>query len=450
MRDFTTACNDAVRNHQDNLRMHSLQQAFEESSSDDLMDNLVSNRRCLIREGKLMRQHKHAAMKYHEFQVFSDVLLTSTANGTALRLEHVITLDKGSDTLCLPVPVMFDAESTWFYVLSKKILYCSADTTEKRDAWVSDITSCLVSNQADSDFYRMKKQIAWVNTIMSEINRLWKQSRETSGLKRHQEEAEWRDSSMDPVYIQVSWWRMLGILKKYEVDGQNVSHKLQRVIDLHAKEVVNRILQSTSLMDSNENLVPSTPSEQALSSLLLDDKPHYLIASGFFFETPSYSKGSSLDDGVRPFILRLFLLSDVLVAAYVDNSAAPLRYAFHIEIKNLLCFDYRAEVGPTAMQLIDESVQLQGRRFSLFGNSSDQKKRERIIFAPSLEIKFDWLSLMMQTCDTYRNVPPGSSLSGSRFDELVINRIPLPLQRVGAMSSATPWDYEEKILKSSR
>ena len=136
MSEFTKKCNEAVRLHQDNIRMHTLQQAFQESGSEGLIDGFVSNKRHIIREGQLLRHHKHVGLKYHEFQVFSDVLLSSAPSGSSLKLEHVIMLNKGCDTICFPIPTMFGSvDSTWFFVCSKKILFCGAKSMDDRNRW---------------------------------------------------------------------------------------------------------------------------------------------------------------------------------------------------------------------------------------------------------------------------------------------------------------------------
>ena len=477
MTSFTSTCNESVRMHQDNLRMHSLKLAFEDSGADgfgpDLIEGFVSNKRRIIREGQLLRHHKHRAASPHEFQVFSDLMLSSAAVGSSLRLEHVVMLGKACDTVCFAIPSMFHtAESSWFFISSQKIFFCKAASMDKRDLWVQDLSKCLIDNKADNDKYLMKKQIALVNAIISQINMLWRENqhanevslnKEGEGQRNHQRDSS--SASMDPVWIQVSWWRLLDILKNLEAgategQGENVpspSSSLQRVIDLHAQEVTNRILQSVGLADmvDGDDLIASTttsssprasgpPTQSSLAALLLNHQPHYLIATGFFFEASSYGAGSSLDDGVRPLILRLLLLSDVLVATYFDTVDTPLRYAFHIHMKDMLCSDFRAdEVGPTALQLIDLSVKVSSRRFSLFGKPSpaEQKKRERILFAPTIEMKFDWLALLMQTVASNKDVPPA-------LDSLRINTIPLPLQRVGSVCSAASWEYEHNMVSS--
>ena len=450
MSGFTAKCNEAVRLHQDNLRMHSLQLSFEESGSDDLIEGFVSNKRRIIREGQLLRHHKHVGMRFHEFQIFSDVMLSSAAVGSSLKLEHVMMLNTDSDTICFPIPTMFDStDSTWFFICSKKILFCSAETVNKRDKWVKDLQQCLIVNKADSDLYLMKKQIALVNAIISQINHLWKETQQLADVLSAEDISDERDSSMDPVHLQVSWWRLLGILSNLEGDDHASSESLRRVIDMHAHEVVNRILRSAMLVntDTGEAVThPRPPAAQSkLTSLLLNDAPHYLIASGFFYEATNYGPGSSLSDGVRPLIMRLFLLSDVLIAMYFDTVGDPLRYAFHINIEDIQCNDYRTDVGPTAIQLIDTSVKVTTRRFSLFGGNSEKKSRERIIFTPTMEMKFDWLTLIMQAYECNRSLPRGSSWKGRKFEGLKINQIPFPLHRIGALSSTTPWEYEKRI-----
>jgi hypothetical protein len=264
MTAFTSKCNDAVRTHQDNIRMHSLQLAFEDSGSDDLIEGFVSNKRHIIREGRLLRHHKHVGMKYHEFQIFSDVMLSSAAVGSSLKLEHVMMLNKDCDTICFPIPTMFgSAESHWFFICSKKILFCSAENIDKRDRWVAELSKCLITNRADSDLYLMKKQIALVNAIISQINLLWNSNQQLCDVSLDEEEEEYshsqRDDSMDPMYLQVSWWQLLGILKRLEGEEGSSTDSLQRVIDMHAQEVTTRILRSIQLVDDNDDSAVMSP-----------------------------------------------------------------------------------------------------------------------------------------------------------------------------------------------
>jgi hypothetical protein len=117
-------------------------------------------------------------------------------------------------------------------------------------------------------------------------------------------------------------------------------------------------------------------------------------------------------------------------------------------MEDLQCSDFRTEVGQTAIQLIDSSVRISSRRFSLFGKpgAAVQKKRERIIFAPTLDMKFDFLALMMQTSKNHQSVvPPDSALQGEKFDSLKINDIPFPLKRICSASSTSPWEYEKNV-----
>jgi hypothetical protein len=62
-----------------------------------------------------------------------------------------------------------------------------------------------------------------------------------------------------------------------------------------------------------------------------------------------------------------------------------------------------------------------------------------------MEMKFDWLTLIMQAYECNRSLPLGSSWKGRKFEGLKINQIPFPLHRIGALSSTTPWEYEKRI-----
>lgn len=486
MTTFTSKCNEAVRTHQDNLRMHTLQLAFQESGSDELMEGFVSNKRRIIREGQLVRHHKRIGEKFHEFQVFSDVMLSSSAVGSALRLEHVISLSKGCDTICLPIPAMFEAASIeaaassteWFFICSKKVMFCGAESCDKRDRWVADVTKRLEDNQADSDTYLMKKQIALVNVVIGQINALWKEKQISRGsnLPGEGNESPPKAENMrhcgrlDPMILQVSWWRLPQVLRGLEEQvegcregGGAASNSLQRVIDMHAKEVAMRILLRAQLVTDGPlagdevahvgdraggGSFPSTASraQARLTALLLNDQTHYLISSGFFFESGGHGAGASLSDGVRPQLLQLFLLNDVLFATYFDTVGAPLKYAFDINMCDLECNDYRTDVGHSAIQLVDRSVKASSRRFSLFskaGGVFNQEKRERIVFAPSQEVKFEWLTLIMQTYERYRVTDSETSVHKLECDPLNLDRVPFPLERVGAVSTVAPWRYEE-------
>jgi hypothetical protein len=462
--DCAKQCNNSVRTHQDNLRMHQLYDMFREGGTNI---PIVKNDRVIVKEGELKRHHRHSGMKSHQIQLFSDMLLSSSLSGKGLKLEQIFSLAKGTDTLCLPIPVRgsSDPDSMWFVLVSDdKTLFFGARTHLEMLRWVEAIHECLVSNLADSDVYLMKNQIALVNTLIGEIHR-----RSETYLEKHPpldlSPVRQRSSSYERSYtessnsIQASWWHLLDLLdeicktKETEAEAEategqdqgsppekgndpNPASHLRRVIEHHAKEAVSRMMLSISCPEDEKK------GPNIIQTLLFNDTLRYIIAVGVFFEYTSTGATGSSGDFERPQLMKIFLLSDVLIGTYLNTVKDDLVYSFHIKLSDLQCSDYREGVSDFAILLSDTS-KIQKRRLSIISRSTQAEYSKRILFASTIDMKFDWLSLMMQAVEGHRYTEAMKSgmKKGTPPIETLKN---LSLQRIASDQMRCCWIAEVK------
>jgi hypothetical protein len=420
-------CNALVQEHQDTTRLHELHGKFAEGGTDMNAHKIVEKGRGIVREGNLRRHHKHGGVKTHRVILFSDALVSSSMHGRGLWLEQFIALTRHSDTMCCPIPNPYkEDDSTWFVVISSsKRLYFSADSHEDMRHWVDAIHTILQKNEGQSDFYLMRHQVGIVNIMISEIN-LRKTEVEkllegadddsTSECTTRARQSSHAFAMAYEKYskaIQACWWHLVDLLDSPFLSPEackaleesrmgSVSPEeaprartdnLARVIEHHCNEVVERIVLSIQCVPE-DTLEDGRGQVEAL--LMGDGSPrHYLVAIGVFLEYPSEFVGS-METGERPLLLKLFLLHDVLIGAHIDKINNNLRYAFHIHVCNLECTDYRDGVGDMAIVVADTSTAT--------AKHSGKKKglKPRLLYAPTVELKFDWLALMMQTCEEYK------------------------------------------------
>lgn len=461
--DCAKQCNNSVRTHQDNLRLHQLYDMFREGGT---ILPIVKNDRVIVKEGELKRHHRHSGIKSHEIQVFSDMLLSSSPSGKGLKLEQIFSLARGTDTLCLPIPprASGDPDGTWFVLVSDdKTLFFGAKTHLEMLRWIEAIHECLIKNSADSDVYLMKNQIALVNTLVGEINRRSQKFLEKRTLENHRLSTRQRSASYDRSFveatnsIQASWWHLLDILEEICTQEKNsepiegevtdvspVSH-LRRVVEHHAKEVVSRMMLTISCGDDEKKGVGST---NIIQSLLFNDTVRYIIAVGVFFEYPSgslVSSSSSSLDFERPQLVKLFLLSDVLIGTYLNTVKDNLTYYFHIKLSDLQCSDYREGVSDYAIQLSDTSKVMR-RRLSIISRNTQIEYSKRILYASTIDMKFDWLSLMMQAVEgqKYYDSLQQSKSEGTRPSHPIETLKHIPLQRIAPDLMRCSWIAEVK------
>jgi hypothetical protein len=471
--DCAKQCNNSVRTHQDNLRLHQLYDLFREGG---VTLPIVKNDRVIVKEGELKRHHRHSGIKSHEIQIFSDMLLSSSSTGKGLKLEQIFSLARGTDTLCLPIPPRGnnDPDGTWFVLVSDdKTLFFGAKTHLEMLRWVEAIHECLIKNSADSDVYLMKNQIALVNTLIGEINRRSQEYLERrKTVDQHRLSVRQRSASYDRSFIestnsiQASWWHLLDILEEIctqeksseptESDVANdlnpVSH-LRRVVEHHAKEVVSRMMLSISCTDDDKK---GAGAPNVIQSLLFTDT-HFLIAVGVFFEylsgsivssSPSTSSSSSLDFE-RPQLVKLFLLNDVLIGTHLNTVKDNLVYYFHIKLSDLQCSDYREGVSDYAIQLSDTSKVMR-RRLSIISRSTQIEYSKRILYASTIDMKFDWLSLMMQAAegqkyyDSLRQSKSNGDKASTRPSHPIETLRQIPLQRITPDLMRCSWIAEVK------
>jgi hypothetical protein len=397
------ACNELVRAHQDTIRMHELHDLLLLGGS-HLPSSLpvVVKERRFIREGDLLRHHKNSSMRPHRVQLFSDVLLSSApstpgSSSTALYLEQHVSLKAGSGTFCIPLPSPAQQREVlcphWFLLAAAhKNLYFGCKSESEAMRWVEAIQRCLSLNEADPDECQSRRQLELINALLRELE---SQRRGGEGLQT-------RDPSevISLQQFQSCWWQLLSSPAALSPALQTLSRQLHQ----HGKEVASHLIL-TILCDDEDRFEGKSP----VTALLFTDQPHHLLATGLFFE---YSRSSSsLALGERPSVVRLFLFHDLLLAAYLSHVNRPLTYAFHIPLSSLRCADYRhEEVGELAILLSDTCPQRRGgvRRRSLINRimsreeeggsppSGQQEGVRRVLFAATVSMKFDWLSLLME------------------------------------------------------
>lgn len=401
--------------------------------------------RRIIKEGDLRRHHKHGGIKTHRVQLFSDALFSSSPYGKGLRLEQNVDLMRHKDTMCYPIPAPgTGGTSTWFVVITNtKRLYFSASSSEDMMGWVRAIHEVLLANETDSDFYLLKHQVAIVNIMIAEINERKNEAEQSldegssSASIRHRSVSSFSKAFTQYTNsIQASWWHLVDLLdspflspescsllslsrsnsvslpeetsaietQTHETtqseergqSGGSCTGNLLRVIEHHSKEVAHRILLSIECAEEDH-----IDGQHPVKVLLNDSALHYLIAVGVFFEYPGEYSGS-METGDRPLLLKLFLLNDVLIAAYIDKVNNHLQYAFHIRMAYLQCLDYRDGVGELAIVLADTTGKTLNRRRGSIFKTADSDSHSRLLYAPSIDMKFDWLSLMMQASEDFK------------------------------------------------
>jgi hypothetical protein len=416
------SCNEIVRSSQDTLRMHELHnQLLSGGSALSSSLPVVVKERRFVKEGDLYRHHKNSFMRLHRIQLFSDVLLSSSPSttGSSLYLEQQIPLTTGSGTFCIPIPstsssLQRDATaggscSHWFLLGAQhKNLYFGCRSEAEMMKWVDAIQDCLTRNQAETDHGKFREQLGLINSLLSDIESHRRLLHKTSLCAVSLQE------------FQTSWWHLL-LSSEHSAQpspsaagatGSSPASALQRtsrLIHQHAKAVASHLILSVQSDDEADLIEGKSP----VQALLFTEKPHFLIATGLFFE---FSRSTaSLASGERPAVVRVFLFHDLLLAAYCRYVDAPLSYAFHIPLTSLRCADYRQDVGELAILLGDTSRRLTRRRSMLdrlksFSDDAQQEQQQeirRVLFAPTLTMKFDWLSLMMQAIAAL-SAPPDS------------------------------------------
>ena len=391
MADCAQECNNNVRQHQDNLRMHQLQDMFKESG---LELNIVSKDRLLLKEGELIRHHRGSS-ESHLIQLFSDVLITSSRTLRGLKPQRTFKLSKDSNIICLLVPPKDQSHSemnTWFVLVDdEKSIYFEAKSYNETLEWVGLINTQLKQNQAIRDIYNIKSQINLVNTILTEIRRrnpsskkIVNQSKDSSILPKRFDESFLQQSH----YIQTGWWYLLNVLEELtSKEGDHITTRYKRLIDKQCKEVASQLML-TIVVKKNE-------SNNLIQSLLFNNSLHYLIAIGTVFEYQGPCSVTNMEIVYdRPLLMKLFLLSDVLIGTYIESANEHVVYSFHIFIQDLEFSDKLPNGSQSnAIILMDKSKPTK-RRLSLsllpFSNSECVK---RVFYTSSLEEKFEWLSL---------------------------------------------------------
>ena len=298
--------------------------------------------------------------------------------------------------------------------------------------------------------YLMKNQVALVNTLIGEINRRRRDYLDKNPLIARQSVRQ-RSSSYERSFIettnsiQASWWHLLDVLEELCIESKEehtVAH-LRRVIEHHSKEVVSRLMLTISCTDDENKKGPNI-----IQTLLFNDKIRYIVAVGVFFSY-SLTTTNSIAEGERPQIIKLFLLSDVLIGTVLETVKDNLTYLFHIKLENLQCSDYRDGVSDYAIQLIDLSNVIRRRMSLILTRSIQTEYTKYILYASTIDMKFDWLSLIMQAVEGYKyyqqNKSPSSHSSDRIENKHSIEYLKqIPLQRIEPNLLRCSWIAEVK------
>lgn len=183
-----------------------------------------------------------------------------------------------------------------------------------------------------------------------------------------------------------------------------------------------------------------------IQTLLFNDTIRYIIAVGVFFSY-SLNTTSSIIDGERPQIIKLFLLSDVIIGTVLETVKDNLKYLFHIKLENLQCSDYRDGVSDYAIQLIDLSTMVRRRMSILLNRSNQPEYTKYILYASTIDMKFDWLSLMMQAVEGYKYYQQHKSSSTNNLHS-IDHLKQIPLQRIESNLLRCSWVAETKSVDS--
>lgn len=482
---YTKQCNEVVRENQDCEKLHHILHLFKEGSEltrENALNALVAKGRNVIKEGLITRHHKRGGMREHLCHLMSDLFLCSSITNNGLKLEFTCSF---SNAICFVVPVttggsgvnatssgntfghtntaISSTETTWFVIAQReKTLYCDAKNVTERDRWVNAIHDCISKFPADADRLHNSKLVNLVNAFILDINvhrkdrlegdsddeeevdmDVMMKSRETVTSRQAYltKQPSSRTFSMSenildlsPYSIQSFWWHLIDVLEviysnTLRLDGvlqpsanhPDIIHARQKIKGLEKEVIASLIL---SIRDDEGKM--------QLSQLLMNQLPHYLIASGWFIEPVGGSNAGNLSNGERPKLMKLLLFSDVLIGLNADRGVEPLTFIFAIAIENLKCDDYQDGSTDCAICLVDESIPAEAqRRMSIIKSISQSKPRKRVIYAPKSKIKFDWLVLIAEAIKSHSQKSLADSVIAS-----VLNS-PGPLHRV-MLDVATP------------
>jgi hypothetical protein len=436
MADCADECNNSVREHQDTLRMHQLHEMYKESGNE--LVNLVSRDHSLLKEGELIRHHRGKNSETHLIQLFSDQLITASKTiRNGLKLQRRFPLIENSNLCCLAIPPKSTGTlilKTWFVLIADdKTIFYEAKTPAEMMEWVSLINLQLTKNRAIRDVYNTHTQLSLVNNLMNEIRQRrgsrtgMKPLAETNAKPFVPINELFRASShfREVHWIQTAWWHLLTILEEEMSDRkreggeagggaggdeQQVVLRFKRLIEKQCKETASQLMLTIVNKKSGGGGDGVTP----IQSLLFNNSLHYFITTGIVFEyqPTCVVTGAELYD--RPLLLKLFLLSDVLIGAYVESANEPYSYSFHILLQDLEISDeFPGDggngngVGSGLMKnangiiLMDTSKPLKRRlSLSLF-TTGNQDCAKRLIHAVSVEEKLEWMSLLYLTKKGY-------------------------------------------------
>jgi hypothetical protein len=419
MAECADECNDCVRQHQDTLRMHQLHEMYKEAGVEL---NLVSRDRSLLKEGELIRHHRGSS-ETHLIQLFSDQLITASRTHRGLKLQRRFPLTQNSNISCLAVPPKSTGSilKTWFVLIAdEKTIFYEARTPAEMMEWVSLINRQLTQNRAIRDIYNIQTQLSLVNNLMNEIQRRRtgnkKMNTENSFVKPLSSVNRFHETSLREVhFIQTAWWHLLRILEELSSkEDEQIILRFKRLIEKQCKETASQII--LTIVDKKGG--GDTP----IQSLLFNNSLHYFITTGIVFEYQAPCAVTNLEIYDRPLLLKLFLLSDVLVAAYVDAANEPYSYSFHILMQDLDFTDQIPDGSMNAIVLMDKSKPMKRRLSLLPFLDSRNECSTRLIHTISVEEKLEWMSLLYLSKKVYDDqkklISSSSSLSQLKSSSL--------------------------------
>jgi hypothetical protein len=213
--------------------------------------------------------------------------------------------------------------STWFVLVADdKCVFFAAKSHTEAIEWVTLINHQLEKNQSVKDLYHLTPQLELINLVQMEINR------RLPGLPTPSIEAvvpnsssSFTESFLSPLhYLQTGWWYLVDILSELcSSEGTNPTVRYQRLIEKQCKDTASQLMLTITARKND----PTNP----IQSLLFNNSLHYLVAVGNVFEYQAPCSVTKIELYERPFPMRLFLLSDVLIGTYIQ--AANESFPYH-------------------------------------------------------------------------------------------------------------------------
>jgi hypothetical protein len=387
-------------------------------------------------------------------------------------------------------------------------MYFMARTSAAKQKLIETIQSILTQN-SQFDPMHSRNRAALANTLIDEYNRYHCQHLSPIGRissksieQINQKVYQQTPSSVESIYTQVNWWKLLPELIAYGSNDKpetssspsasphpppeilpsssslstSVSH-LVSVIRLHQEEVIDTII--SQIHDKQHSI---------LSPLLTNTKhQHYPIACDWFFEGNPKILSFSNQDFLRPNLIRLFLFHDLLLVTSVPTKEGKFLYSYHIHIQDLQVVDlmeqtqrqiqtqqsgysesrivnsnsdsfitHPSQSNCLCLKLIDHSVKAKGFLSSIWSSSFSSTSaggREHLLLASTIQQKISWYELFQEAIRSSQR-QQGSYHDGLPHQDVgtQIKQSPPPpplIRRISSYGDGA-WKYDERVSESEK